>query len=242
MKILSFFKRKYFIIIVTILILYVFSWFFWLAFFNDKNYLISNKKVFVFNYSSGYFTKEFADKTGFEIVNIEKILHGVYFPVECIASIFNTEYIGVFNRKNFEILKLFNGKSNEHKLNVYKNLIFPLDAIVYADQVEKIRIKFIKTKNDKMRNYLEGKDKIFLGINYLGIFVSDFKQGSVPYAKNFDHAIESLYYNFREYDQVQFEINKFSNWFNNLNITENNSNFDKEFVKEYRAFIKEEIQ
>lgn len=235
-KILAFIQNKYLLAIAIVLFLYASSWFLWVGrVIGENKSLTTNRKVFVYSYEWGMLTGSFNNYlenhgmrpfSGFryaENFEAEKRIHYFYYPIEILATVFNVHYCKDFYRNNFEALIKINNLTDENKLKLFNKLGFDQSKIIWCKDIS----NFV---------YAVGNEAVFFEYEYFGIYKSNSEEITVPF---YNSSRGSMYFSFEEYKQFVMETKKFARWFNDLNITESNPNFSKEFVLQYRAFIDE---
>jgi hypothetical protein len=224
-------------------VFYVISWFVLIGPTSPAENFITGKKVNIFFYENGPIQKlnrkilSVEDPNSYrELIDGDTLVlfaHYTYRPLELVSNIFNYQYLGEFHRTNTYNLTIFNSSSDEIKIKHYEDFKEYHDTVLECfgsnfNMNEKLqneaRSKKVKTRKFLFKEFDIGNEKR----------VGGFYRTSID-----DWCEERLYYNFEDYKKTVLEGRKFTNWFNKVNITENNPNFDKEFVEKFRAYLNE---
>lgn len=236
----GFFFNKYFATFASFFVIYILSWFLWLSNLRKEETFINNEKVFVYDYFNGFVI----DKLGignsklvdsYSLIRLIRDVQVIYTPLEKVTSLFGFKNIRGYYHLNAEILKNFNLLPDVQKMEIYAKLKDYHKCITIYNDNEEFEARYIREQSKKNNVHRQLIKSWGVFAPYLGIGCNQLSEDNYY---NLNKNTESLSFNYSDYKSILFEAKIFSKWFNSINITINNPNFDKEFVEKYWEYIK----
>ena len=223
---------KWVVVLGVAFILYTFSWLLCIGKVREGSVFLSSNKVFIYDYE--YHCIEISRKLDLSdesYVKLTKTVHLFFLPLEEIGTCFKFYFIKRFCGNNLKTLTNFNSYSDDKKKSFLEFLVKYKNGVLDLDEEEMYSLYKISNNAASETNvYFPCYDLFDLGISITT---------KIEFY-NYSHLnVASIYYDFDEYNEFFFELKKFSNWYNKINITSDNPNFNKEFLENYWKYIKE---
>jgi hypothetical protein len=138
-----------------------------------------------------------------------------------------------------ETLKKFNDSPNEDKLKIYHKMTFYHNTIFESDNLFKIRRKLYEVDKSLLDYYYSKRNNHEFDLKFDMWYdsYSNFNDYEFHCGKNYNISSTSIYFSYKEFEQGIHEIEEFSRWFNDVNVTVNNPYFDRNFVEKYRELL-----